>query len=107
MTKTKTIHHEYGTTEIEVVECDSCGREIEKDEAYYFIMRNTKMKDEFTGQTEGWACEHCVDNPISFPAIYRTLGENTDFGDIALAICAITLTIVIGINMTTYMLLIT
>jgi len=74
MSKTKTV---VTTEEIEMVECSSCGQKIAKEEAYYFIIRNDKNKDDFTGQTEGWACQYCVDNPISFPVIYRTLGENT------------------------------
>jgi len=72
MTKTKTIQHEYGEKEIEVVECSSCGQEIAKEESYYFMIRNDKNKDGFTGKIDGRACEYCVDNPISFPVI---LGE--------------------------------
>jgi len=87
MSQTKTVQTTYGEVEVEVVECDSCGQEIEKEEAYYFIIRNTKNKDDFTGQTEGWACEYCVDNPISFPVIYRTLGADTDFADVLLILC--------------------
>jgi len=68
MTKTKTIQHEYGEKEIEVVECSSCGQEIAKKESYYFMIRNDKNKDGFTGKTDGRACEYCVENdPIGFP----------------------------------------
>jgi len=73
MTKTKTIHHEYGEKEIEVVECDSCGQEVAKDESYAFLM--TKGHSWVVGgniDVDGWACEHCAENPISYPVI---LGE--------------------------------
>jgi len=87
MTKTKTV---VTTKDVEMVECSSCGQDIEKKEAHYFIIRNAKFKDELSsGQTEGWACEHCVDEPISFPVMYRTLGENTNFSDLALAIACL------------------
>lgn len=72
MTKTKTIQHEYGTKEIEVIECSSCGKEIDKEGAYYFIIRDTKNKDDCIRQTNGWACEYCAENPIDYPVI---LGE--------------------------------
>jgi len=83
MTKTKTV---VTTEEVEMVECSSCGQDIEKKEAHYFMIRNSKSKDDCIGQTNGWACEHCVEKPISFPVMYRTLGENTNFSDLALAI---------------------
>jgi len=69
MTKTKTV---VTTEEVEMVECSSCGQDIEKKEAHYFVIRNDKNKDDFSGQTEGWACEHCVEKPIDYPVI---LGE--------------------------------
>jgi len=69
MTKTKTV---VTTEEVEMVECSSCGQDIEKKEAHYFMIRNSKSKDDCIGQTNGWACEHCVENPISFPVMYRT-----------------------------------
>jgi len=86
MTETKTV---VTTEEVEMVECSSCGQGIEKEEAHYFVIRNDKNKDGFTGQTEGWACRYCVENPISFPVIYQTLGENTNWGDVVLAIASL------------------
>lgn len=62
MTKTKTIHTEYGEKEIEVVTCDSCGQKADKDEAYKFSI------GEPLTFTDGWACEHCATNePAGFP----------------------------------------
>jgi hypothetical protein len=104
MSKTKTV---VTTEEVEMVECDSCGQNIEKKEAHYFMIRKLNCKHDCIEQTDGWACEHCVEHPISLPVIYQTLGENTDFGDIALAICAITLTIIFSIVMIAHILLIT
>lgn len=55
---TKTVQTAYGETTIEVVECDSCGAEVAKDDALEFTL----------GEREGRACEHCYDSgPISFP----------------------------------------
>jgi hypothetical protein len=55
---TKTVQTPYGDTTIDVVECDSCGAEVAKDDALEFTL----------GDRTGWACEHCYDNgPISFP----------------------------------------
>jgi len=90
MTKTKTV---VTTEEVEMVECSSCGQEIEKDEAHYFMIRNEKNKHNSSGQTNGWACEHCVENPISFPVIYRTLGENTGWFELTAAYLLIILSI--------------
>jgi hypothetical protein len=90
MTETKTV---VTTEEVEMVECSSCGQGIEKEEAHYFVIRNEKNKDDFTGQTEGWACEHCVEKPISFPVIFRTLGENTGWLELATAFLLILLSI--------------
>jgi len=49
------------------------------------MIRNSKSKDDCIGQTNGWACEHCVEKPISFPVMYRTLGENTGWFELTLA----------------------
>jgi hypothetical protein len=58
MTETKQVQTEYGIAEIEVVDCDSCGNTVGKEQAKQFII----------GDKEGWACEHCEQNgPISFP----------------------------------------
>ena len=91
MTKTKTV---VTTEEVEMVECDSCGQDIEKKEAHYFMIRNSKSKDDCIGQTNGWACEHCVENPISFPVMYRTLGENTGWFELTAAYLVIFLSII-------------
>lgn len=91
MTKTKTI---VTTEEVEMVECSSCGQDIEKDEAHYFMIRNTKSKDDYISQTNGWACEHCVEKPISFPVMYRTLGENTGWFELTAAYLLIILSII-------------
>jgi len=57
-TKTETIETQYGTVEVETVECDSCGQRIGKEEAHDFTI----------GDRDGYACAHCVDDgPISFP----------------------------------------
>lgn len=54
----KTVHTEYGDTEIEIVDCDSCNNTIAKEEALSFSI----------GNKEGWACPHCYEEgPVSFP----------------------------------------
>jgi len=73
MTKTKTIQHRYGEKEIEVVECDSCGQEVAKDESYSFLMiKGDSWVVGDNTDVDGWACQHCAENPISYPVI---LGE--------------------------------
>lgn len=58
MAKTETVATQYGETTIEVVDCDSCGTTIAKDDASEFTL----------GDRDGWACQHCVDDgPLSFP----------------------------------------
>jgi hypothetical protein len=91
MTKTKTV---VTTEEVEVVECDSCGQEIEKKEAHCFMVKNTKYKHDSSGQTEGWACENCVESIVSFPVISQTLGENTGWLELATAFLLVALGIV-------------
>jgi len=55
---TKTVQTAYGDTTIEVVECDSCGAEVAKDDVVKFTL----------GDRDGWACEHCYDSgPVGFP----------------------------------------
>lgn len=57
--QTKTIETAYGETSITIVECDSCGAEVAKDDAERFEI----------GDRSGWACPHCVDDgPVSYPA---------------------------------------
>jgi len=95
MTETKTI---VTTEEIEMVECDSCGQEIEKKEAHYFKIKyfkyeNSKYQRKSSGQTDGWVCKHCVENPINFPVMYRTLGENTGWFELIAAYFLIVLSI--------------
>ena len=64
MSQTKTVQTAYGDVDVEVVECDSCGNTIGKDEAREFTL----------GEREGYACEHCVDEgPISFPDRFGSL----------------------------------
>ena len=87
MTKTKTV---IKTEKVECVDCSSCGQEIEKNDAYDFMISNSEDI-----QRNGWACEHCVENIVSFPVIYQTLGENTNWGDVAIAICVVSLTIML------------
>jgi hypothetical protein len=72
MSKTETVQTAYGETEIEVVECDSCGTTISTEQAREFTL----------GDREGHACEHCVDEgPISFPSRYGPLNMGkTDEG---------------------------
>ena len=54
----KTVDTPYGETTIEVVECDSCGNTVSKNDTVEFTL----------GDRTGRACEHCYDNgPISFP----------------------------------------
>jgi len=75
MTKTKTIHHEHGTTEVEIVECSSCGEQTPKTEAHEFIIKGQKEVGSIAHAgvgSHGWACEYCVETQISFPVI---LGE--------------------------------
>ena len=55
---TKTVETRYGKTEIEVVECDSCGTEIAESDATEFTL----------GDRHGHACDYCTENgPASFP----------------------------------------
>jgi ribosomal protein L34E len=92
MSKTKTV---VTTEEVEIVECSSCGQEIAKEEAHYFMIRNEKNERDFSRRTEGWACKYCVENPISFPVIYRTLGDNTGWFELTAAYLLIFLSVLI------------
>lgn len=54
----KTVDTPYGETTIEVVECDSCGNTVSKNDTVEFTL----------GDRTGRACEHCYDSgPVSFP----------------------------------------
>jgi hypothetical protein len=90
MTETKTI---VTTEEVEMVECSSCEQTIPEKEAHYFAIRNSKSKHNSSGQTNGWACGHCVDHPINLPVIYQTLGENTGWVELTTAFFLIVLSI--------------
>jgi hypothetical protein len=95
MTETKTV---VTTKEVEMIECSSCGQDIEKKDAHYFKIKyfkyeNSKYQRKSSGQTDGWVCKHCVENPISLPVMYRTLGKNTNWGDLALAIASLAFTV--------------
>lgn len=73
MTETKKVETEFGTAEIEVVECDSCGNKVGKEEAKRFAIGervpNPRIND---AEVNGWACEYCLDNgPLSFPQKVR------------------------------------
>jgi len=69
MTNKQTIHTRYGEVEVKTIECDSCGNEVAKSDAYRFAMDdespNKRMND---AERNGYACPICVDTgPISFP----------------------------------------
>lgn len=58
MGETETIQTVYGDVEIPVVQCDSCGDTIAKDDANEFTI----------GNRNGYACDYCADTgPINFP----------------------------------------
>jgi hypothetical protein len=72
-TRTKEVSTEYGTTTIEITDCDSCGNTVAKDEAVEFTI----------GDRSGHACEYCANNgPISFPEKFVEWSLPTDkFGN--------------------------
>jgi len=56
--KTETVQTTYGDVEIDVVDCDSCGNRVAKDDTVEFTI----------GDREGRACSHCEsEGPVSFP----------------------------------------
>jgi len=58
MSATETIQTQYGETEIQVYDCDSCGNRVAYDETVEFTL----------GDRQGRACEVCADEgPVSFP----------------------------------------
>jgi len=69
MSKSKTVHTQYGETTVEVVECDSCGNTVAKDSASRFAMNEGVPNPRFNeADRQGYACEHCVsEGPLSFP----------------------------------------
>jgi ribosomal protein S26 len=102
MTRTKTVV-KTEEVEIEIVECSSCGQEIPKDKAHEFEIKGKNEADSLTGVkagvgSHGWACDYCVETQISFPVIYRTLGENTNFSDLALTIGFLTFSVMLTLK---------
>ena len=67
--ETKTVQTAYGEASIKVVECDSCGAEVNKESAARFAMDSETTNPRFNNaECVGYACEHCVDEgPISYP----------------------------------------
>jgi len=71
MTETKTVVR---TEEVEAVDCSSCGQEIEKNEAYKFVIHtetnNKRFDDNHPNQyRDGWACQYCADeSPAAYPS---------------------------------------
>lgn len=68
---TKTAETIHGSVEYETVECSSCGQEIAKEDALVFAIGRGK-KERYGGvkikaKKQGYACDHCADNPIAFP----------------------------------------
>jgi len=60
-TTTHTVETRFGPTEIETVECASCGTEISQEAAVPFQMGDPVG-------ASGYACEHCADvGPAGFP----------------------------------------
>lgn len=51
------VSTDYGRLSIEVVNCASCGEVVAKETASDFTV----------GDTEGWACRFCSDDPAGFP----------------------------------------
>lgn len=80
---TKTQPTAHGEIEYETVECDSCGTELLKDEAFGFIvfdqdkLKKSRSWNHFHewnvydgGYKTGWACPYCYDAaPVDFPRI--------------------------------------
>lgn len=57
-TQTETVETAYGSVDVELAECDSCGNRVRADKTVPFEI----------GDREGRACEHCRDEgPMSFP----------------------------------------
>jgi len=71
--KTKTATTAHGTVEYETVECDSCGNEVAKSDAYRFLLfkqgRDPSFVKDDDKQAAGWACPYCFDTaPIEPPS---------------------------------------
>jgi len=60
--ETEIVQSQYGDVEIEVVDCDSCGNRVAKEDTVPFSI----------GSREGLACKHCEqEGPVSFPQKVR------------------------------------
>jgi hypothetical protein len=69
-TQTETIETAYGDVQVELVECDSCGNRVKKEETVPFEI----------GDRQGRACEYCEeDGPMSFPERVRLSEEEPLF----------------------------
>lgn len=94
MTKTKTIHHEYGTETIELAECDSCGQETKEEK-----MREFRIYDnEFGDYVSGSICPSCrdLDNPIEYPSVDRPIQDNLSYVvDVGVGLSFISLTMLV------------
>lgn len=77
-TRTKEVSTEYGTTTIQITDCDSCGNTVAKDETVEFTI----------GDRSGHACEYCANNgPINFPERVVEWSLPTDnYGNTSIAI---------------------
>jgi len=72
MSQTESITTEHGRIEYETVDCDSCGAEVAKKDAYRYIMYERGADPEYVGggnkRAIGWACEYCFDSgPLDVP----------------------------------------
>jgi len=66
MSKTETVHTEYGAVSIETVECDSCATAVAKDEAYSYVVcgehkERTTTDKVYDVEQSGNVCPHCAD----------------------------------------------
>jgi len=81
MSKTETVHTEYGAVEIETVTCDSCGHELPKEDAKQFYIGSVIQTEDWTHRNayevefdsrtykSGWVCPYCEGvGPIDYPS---------------------------------------
>jgi len=68
----------HGEVEYETVECDSCGVEIAKSEAYRFVAFSQGFDPSYVCEcaTRGWVCDYCREAPAGLP----TDGGNDEVG---------------------------
>lgn len=66
----------HGEIEYETVECVSCGEEVAKNNTSDVVIGEISEKREYSwgnkyrfesGETHGYACEYCKDDPVKFP----------------------------------------